>query len=222
MQRAPEKANFRHHLASRCGQDHADREAAAVRRRDPDGGCGEGPQSEPTREIRLDAARAGARHLGNLVGDAVPLRRRAHQPARHAGSRGLLRGHVSNADGGRQRAHGDRRGERRRGADDQAHGGVPSANHADHQLREQARPRRPRADRPARRHRERARASVHPDDLADRHGPRVPRHLSFGRGLRLPLSEPRRQPVARHDSRTGTHERRARGTDRRNFGRGAA
>ena len=208
--RAPEKANVRDHFAPRRGQDHADREAAAVRRRDPDGGRRQGPQGDPARDVGLDAPRAGARHLDHVVRDAVSVRRRADQPARHAGSRGFLRGHVSHADGRRQRADGHRRREGRRGADDQAHGSLPAAHDADHQLHQQARSRRPAADRAARRHRDRARHRLRAADVADRHGTRVSRHLRSARGLRAPLSEPRRQPAARRQAGARACERRAR------------
>ncbi len=140
---------------------------------------------------------------------------RADQLARHAGPRGLLRGHVSDADRGRQCADGHRRGEGRRDAHDQAHGGVPATHDADHQLREQARPRRARARRAARRHRERARHRVCADDVADWDGPGVPRHLPSRRGLRVPLSESRRQPAARRAPRAGHRRGGARRRDRR-------
>ena len=43
------------HLAPRRRQDHADREAAAVRRRDPDGRHRQGPQGRAPCDLRLDA-----------------------------------------------------------------------------------------------------------------------------------------------------------------------
>ena len=66
-------AHVRDHFASRRRQDHADREAAAVRRRDPDGRHGEGAQGRAPCDVRLDGAREGARHLGDLVGHAVSV-----------------------------------------------------------------------------------------------------------------------------------------------------
>ena len=77
------------------------------------------------------------------------------------GPRGLLRGHLPHADRGGLGADGHRLRQGRRGAHDQADGGVPAARHADHDLHQQARPRRARADRAAGRDRERAAAS-HP------------------------------------------------------------
>ena len=67
--------------------------------------------------LRLDEDRARARHLGRHLGDDVRVRRPRLQPARHAGPRGLFRGHLSHADGGRFRRHGDRcrQGHRGRG-----------------------------------------------------------------------------------------------------------
>jgi len=44
---------------------HADGEAAAVRRRDPDGGDRQGPQGGTPRDLGLDGAREAARHLGH-------------------------------------------------------------------------------------------------------------------------------------------------------------
>ena len=58
----------------------------------------------------------------------------------------------------------------RRGTHDQADGSVPPARHADHDLHQQARPRGPGPDRPARRDRIGARHPVRAGDLADRHG----------------------------------------------------
>ena len=49
---------------------------------------------------------------------------------------------------------------------------------ADHQLHQQARSRRAAADRAARRHRDGARYRMRADDMADRHGARISRHLS--------------------------------------------
>ena len=213
--RAPEKANVRDHFAPRRGQDHVDREAVAVRRRDPAGGYRQGPQSDPARDVGLDAPRAGARHLDHVVRHAVSVRRCVDQPARHAGSRGFLRGHVSDADGGRQRAHGDRCREGRRGADDQAHGSLSIAHDADHQLHQQARSRRPSADRVAGRHRDRARHRLHAVHVADRHGTRVSRHLRSARRLRSSLSEPRRQPAAGRQAGSRAGERRAHERHRR-------
>ena len=76
------------------------------------------------------------------------------QPARHAGPRGLLRGHLPDAHGGRFRRHGDRRREGHRGAHAQALRGLPPARHPDRHLRQQDGPREPRPVRPPRRDRE--------------------------------------------------------------------
>ena len=89
------------------------------------------------------------------------------------GPRGLLRGHLPHADRGRFRAHGHRLREGRRGAHDQADGSLPAARHADHDLHQQARPRRTRADRAARRNRACAADQLRAGYLADRHGPRA-------------------------------------------------
>ena len=63
------------------------------------------------------------------------------QPARHAGPRGLLRGHLPHAHRRRFRGHGDRRRQGHRGADPQAVRGLPAARHPDHHLHQQDGPR---------------------------------------------------------------------------------
>ena len=82
------------------------------------------------------------------------------QPARHAGPRGFLRGHLPRADRGRRRGDGDRRRQGRRGADDQAARSLPAARHADHHVRQQDGPRSARAARAARGNRVGARRST--------------------------------------------------------------
>ena len=129
------------HLPPGRRQDHADREAAAVRWRDPDGRRSQGSQGRASRDLGLDAPRAGAWHFRDLVSHAVPVPRPRDQPARHAGPRGFLRGHLPDADRGRFGADGDRLRARSRGTHDPADGSVPVARHADHDLRQQARPR---------------------------------------------------------------------------------
>ena len=126
--------------------------------------------------------------------DAVRLRRPHDQPARHARPPGLLRGHVSRAHRRRRGGHGDRRGEGRRGADDQAARSVPAPRDADHHVREQDGPRGARALRAAGGDRGGARDRLRAGDLADRHGqelsrrlrpaPRAPEALRAGRGAR--------------------------------------
>ena len=128
-----------------AGQDDADREAAAVRRRDPAGRHGQVAQERASCDVRLDGGREAARHLGDELGDAIPVRRAHGEPARHARPRGLLRGHVPRADRRRRSRHGHRRGEGCRSADDQAARRVPPARHADHHVRQQDGPRGARA-----------------------------------------------------------------------------
>ena len=168
--------HLRDHLAPRRRQDHADREAAAVRRRDPAG-------RRRSRRARASARRARSdwmkieQQRGISVtdlGDDLRVRRLHVQPARHAGPRGLLRGHLPHADRGRLGGHGDRRRQGHRAADPQAVRGLPPARHADHHLHQQARPRGARPVRAARRDRSDELAlDVAPDDLADRHGPEL-------------------------------------------------
>ena len=98
------------------------------------------------------------------------------QPARHAGPRGLLRGHLPHADRGRFRGHGDRRRQGHRGAHPQAVRGLPAARHPDRHLHQQDGPREPRSVRAARRDREDAGARHRAGDLADRPRPRFRRH----------------------------------------------
>ena len=168
-------ADVRDHFASGRRQDHADREAAAVRRRDPDGGAGEGARQCAAHALRLARDRAGARHLGHLVGDDVRAQRRGVQSARYAGPCGLFRGYLPHAERGRRRGDGDRCRERHREPDAQAVRGVPAARHPDHHLHQQDRPRRARPARAARRDFLRARARSHAADVAGRDGRRLPR-----------------------------------------------
>ena len=95
------------------------------------------------------------------------------QPARHAGPRGLFRGHLPHADRGRLRGDGDRRRQGHRGAHAQAVRGLPAARHPDHHLHQQDGPREPRSVRAARRDRKDAGARHHADDLAGRPRPRL-------------------------------------------------
>ena len=118
------------------------------------------------------------------------------QPARHAGPRGLLRGHLPDADRGRFRRDGDRRRQGHRGAHPQAVRGLPAARHPDHHLHQQDGPREPRSVRPARRDREDAGARHRAGDLAGRPRPRFRRHHR-GRG--------RRRAPARRRRRQGRH-----------------
>jgi hypothetical protein len=91
---------------------------------------GQGAQGRPSRDLGLDGAGKGARDLGDLVGDAVPVSRQHRQSARYPRPPGFLRGYLSHPDRGRFGADGDRRGQRCRGADDQADGGLSAARHA--------------------------------------------------------------------------------------------
>ena len=192
-------AHLRDHLASRRRQDHADREAAAVRRRDPARRPGQGQAQPPLDPVRLDGDRARARHLGRHLGDDVRIRRPRVQPARHAGPRGFLRGHLPHADRGRFRRDGDRRRQGHRGAHAQAVRGLPAARHPDPDLHQQDGPREPRSVRPARRDREDAGARHRAGELADRPRPRLRRHRR-GRGRRRPPGRGRRRP-GRHLAR---------------------
>ena len=135
--RAP--PDVRHHLASRRGQDHAHREAAAVCRRDRAGRRGSRPQGSQGRDVRLDGARAAARHLDYVCGARVRDSGAPHVAPRHARPQGLQRRHVPRAHRRRQRRHGDRRGERRRVADAKALRGLPASSAADSDVRQQVR-----------------------------------------------------------------------------------
>ncbi len=173
--RAP--PHVRDHLASGRRQDHADRKAAAVRRRDQPRRSGQGEGRSAQHPFRLDEDRARARHLGRHLGDDVRVRRPRVQPARHAGPRGFFRGHLSHADRGRFRGDGDRCRKGHRGAHAKTVRGVPPARHSDHHLHQQDGPRKPRSVRVARRDREDAGAGHGAGDLADRPGARFCRHL---------------------------------------------
>ena len=186
-------AHLRDHLASRRRQDHADRKAAAVRRRHPAGRAGQGQGRAPQHPLRLDEDRARARHLGRHLGDDLRVRRPGLQPARHAGPRGLLRRHLPHADRGRFRGHGDRRRQGHRAADAEAVRGLPAARHPDHHLHQQDGPREPRPLRAAGRDRKDAGARHRADDLAGRPRPRFPRHLRHRQRRRAPAGRRRRQ-----------------------------
>ena len=165
------------HLPSGRRQDHADRKAAAVRRRHQSGRPGQGQGRTAQHPFRLDEDRARARHLGRHLGDDLRVRGPCLQPSGHAGPRGLFGRHLPHADRGRFRRDGDRRRQRHRGADAKAVRGLPSARYPDHHLHQQDGPREPRHLRAAGRDRKDAGARHHADDLAGRPRPRFPRHL---------------------------------------------
>ena len=170
-------AHLRHHLASGCGQDDVDREAAAVRRRDPARGRSQGQGQPAPDAVRLDGHRARARHLGRHVGDDLRTCGLRLQPARHAGPRGLLGRHVPHPVGGGLGRDGDRRRPRHREPDPQALRGLPAARHPDRHLRQQDGSGNPRSLRSPRRDREGAGPRYRTRDLADRPGPRLRGHL---------------------------------------------
>jgi endonuclease/exonuclease/phosphatase family metal-dependent hydrolase len=66
--------DLRDHLAPRCGQDHADREIPALRRRDPDGRTGARQGRGAAHALGLHEDGAGSRHLGLGLGDVVRFR----------------------------------------------------------------------------------------------------------------------------------------------------
>ena len=101
----------------------------------------QGQEERRADPLRLDGHRARARHLGRHLGDDLRVRRLRLQPARHAGPRGLLGGHLPHADRRRLRRHGDRRGQGHRGAHAQAVRGLPPARHPDRHLHQQDGPR---------------------------------------------------------------------------------
>ena len=166
-------AHLRHHLAPGRRQDHADRKAAAVRRRDSARGRGEGEAQRRSDALRLDEHRARARHFRRHLGDDVRIRRLRLQPARHAGPRGLFRRHLPHAVRRRLGGHGHRRRQGHRGAHAQAVRSLPPARHSHRHLHQQARPRRPRPLRAARRDREDAGARHGAGHLADRRAARL-------------------------------------------------
>ncbi len=133
------------------------------------------------------------------LGAPVRLPRPRGQPARHARPPGLLRGHLPDALRRRQRGDAHRRRQGRRAPDQEALPGLPDARHPHLHLRQQARPLRARPARPHGRARAGARHPRLPDELAHRHGSRVPRRL-----------RPRRAGGARLLRRRG-HPRRGRG-----------
>ena len=166
-------AHLRHHLASGCRQDHADREAAAVRRGHPSGRRGQGQGRAAAGAVGLDEDRAAARDLGHHLGDDVRVCRLHLQPAGHAGPRRLQRGHLPDADGGRLRDHGAGCRQGHRAADLEAVRGLPAARHPDHDLHQQDGPRGQGPGRAAGRDPRPAGAGHRADELADRHGPEL-------------------------------------------------
>ena len=97
-QRNPEAAHVRHHFASGRGQDHADGEAAALRRRGAARRLRDRAQKPARHHVRLDGTGKEARHFHQLDRAAIRLRRLPHQPARHARPQGFFRGHLPRAD----------------------------------------------------------------------------------------------------------------------------
>ena len=144
--------HLRDHLAPGRRQDHADRAPAARRRRHPARRQRARQGRAAAHPLGLDGHRARPRHLRRHLGDDVRIRRLRVQPARHAGPRGFLRGHLPHADRGRLRGHGDRRRQGHRGAHPQAVRDLPAARHPDPDLHQQDGPRgaRPVRDRSTR------------------------------------------------------------------------
>ena len=141
--------HLRHHFPPRRGQDHADGEDAALRRRHRAGRRRPRPQGAARRRLGLDGRRARARHLDHLGGARVRALRLQGHAARHARPQGLLRGHAAHAARRRQRGDGDRRRQGHRDADPQAVRGVPQQGPADVDVRQQAGPAEPRPVRAA-------------------------------------------------------------------------
>jgi peptidyl-dipeptidase Dcp len=110
-------AHLRDHLASRRRQDHADRKAAAVRRRHPARRRRSRPRAS-ARNTRSDWMKIERERGISVVTSVMTFEYRGLrvQPARHAGPRGLFRGHLPHADRGRFRGDGDRRRQGHRGA----------------------------------------------------------------------------------------------------------
>ena len=160
--------HLRHHFPPRRGQDHADGEDAALRRRHRAGRRRPRPQGAARRRLGLDGRRARARHLDHLGGARVRALRLQGHAARHARPQGLLRGHAAHAARRRQRGDGDRRRQGHRDADPQAVRGVPQQGPADVDVRQQAGPAEPRPVRAVRRDRARAADPCGPGQLADR------------------------------------------------------
>ena len=164
----------------------------AVRRGDPARRPGQGQARPAHHPLGLDGDRARARHFRGHLGDDLRVRRPRLQPARYARPRGLLRGHLSHADRGRFRGHGDRRRQGHRGAHPQAVRGLPAARHPDHHLHQQDGPREPRPVRSPRRDREDAGARHRADHLAGRARARFRRHHRYRDRRRAPARRRRR------------------------------
>ena len=202
--------HLRHHFASGRGQDHADGEAPALRRRHPAGRRGQGARRAAARALRLDEGGARARHQRDRLGDDVRVGGTDVQPAGHAGPRGLQRGHLPHADRRRLGGDGHRRRQGHRGTDAQTVRGVPAPGRADHHVHQQAGSRGPRSLRSARRDRADPAAARHPCELAHRHGAR------FSRRVQSPLRSPDPDGARRKEHRDRRHPlQRARRPDAR-------
>ena len=140
-------------------------------------GAVRGAQGPPPRHVGLDGARAAARHLDHVRGARVRAAGTAHVAARHARPQGFQRGHLSRADRRRQRRDGDRRGQRRRGADAEAVRGLPAPPAADSHVHQQVRPAGARSAGAARRYRAHARHRRRAGELADRQRRTVSRRV---------------------------------------------
>ncbi len=161
-------AHVRDHQPPRRGQDHAHREVPAVRRCDHVGRGGQGARGPAGGDVRLDGHGAEARDLDHLDGAQLPLPRSRVEPARHAGSPRLLRGHLPRAVGRRRRGDGARLGQGHRTADPEAVRGLPLAQPAGDHVPQQARPSRHGAAGTARPDRGADRPAPHAGDLAGR------------------------------------------------------
>ena len=115
------------------------------------------------------------------------------------GPPGLLRRHLPRADRGRRGADGDRRGQRRRAADAAPAAGLPRAQHADPDLRQQDGPRGQGAAGADGRDRARARHGGRALHLAGRHGQELPRRDGPAREADARRSRPARTATADDD-----------------------
>ena len=140
-------------------------------------GAVRGRKARAPRDVRLDGARAAARHLDYVRGARIRAAGPADVAARHARPQRLQRGHLPRAHRRRQRRDGDRRGQRRRGSDAQAVRGLPAPPAADPHLRQQVRPPGARSAGARRRDRADARHRRRAGELADRQRRAVSRRV---------------------------------------------
>lgn len=168
--RGRQAADLRGHQPPRRGQVDDHRGPGPARARHHRGGRRAREVGSARGRVRLDGDGEGARYLRDIGCAPVRPPRPCAQPPRHPRSRGLLRGHLPGACGGRLRGDAHRRGQGARRADPQALRRLPAPPYPGDHLRQQVGPAGPGGPGAAGRDRARAARPPHPGDLAGRRG----------------------------------------------------